>query len=68
MPAPQNGHLVCIQKVYRTGYPSGVKDKEWVFVAPYTAIVFNGLHCTVKTGEQWRMMLSDLPSWPIVYQ
>ena len=71
-----------MQKEYRTGYPSDVNDEEWAFVAPYLALcredaaqrehslraVFNGLRYIVKTGNQWRMMPHDLPSWPVVYQ
>jgi transposase len=30
--------------------------------------VFNGLRYIVKTGNQWRFMLHDLPPWPAVYQ
>lgn len=25
----------CMQKEYRTGYPSDVNDEEWAFVVPY---------------------------------
>ena len=71
-----------MQKEYRSGYPSDLKDEEWAFVAPYLALcredaqqrehslraVFNGLRYIVKTGNQWRMMPHELPPWPVVYQ
>lgn len=66
----------------RKPYPSDVGDDEWVFAAPYLALVredaaqrkyplrevFNGLRYIVKTGGQWRQMPHDLPPWPVVYQ
>src|SRR3984885_16203577 len=59
----------------QVGYPSGVSDEEWAFVAPYLALcrkdapqrshslrsVFNALRWLVKTGAHWRMMPNDLP-------
>lgn len=65
-----------------TPYPSDVSDDEWVFVAPYLALlpedvsqrkhdlraVFKGLRYLVKTGVHWRMLPHDLPPWPVVYQ
>jgi transposase len=64
------------------GYPSDVRDEEWVFVAAYLALcredseqrecslraVFNALRYIVRTGGQWRYMPNDLPPWPVVYQ
>jgi len=69
-------------KRVRSGYPSDVTDEEWSFVAPYLALcredaaqrdyplrdVFNGLRYIAKTGNQWRSMPNDLPSWTVVYQ
>jgi len=66
----------------RKPYPSDIGDEEWVFVAPYLALlpedagqrrhdlreVFNALRFIVKTGMQWRMMPNDLPPWFVVFQ
>lgn len=66
----------------RKPYPSDVSDEEWIFVAPYLALVredapqrehdlrevFNGLRWVVKTGSPWRYMPHDLPPWEAVYQ
>lgn len=66
----------------RKAYPSDVSDEEWMFVAPYLALiseeapqrvhalreVFNGLRYVVRGGITWRMMPNDLPPWEMVYQ
>lgn len=66
----------------RKAYPSDVSDEEWLFVAPYLALiseeapqrvhalreVFNGLRYIVRGGITWRMMPNDLPPWEMVYQ
>ena len=66
----------------RTPYPSDVSDEEWIFVAPYLALVredapqrdhdlrevFNGLRWVVRTGSPWRYLPHDLPPWEAVYQ
>ena len=66
----------------RKPYPSDVSHEEWVFVAPYLALVredapqpnhdlrevFNGLRWIVRTGSAWRYMPHDLPPWEAVYQ
>jgi transposase len=66
----------------RKPYPSDVSDEEWVFVAPYLALVradapqrrhdlrevFNGLRWLVRTGAEWRMLPHDFPRWDAVYQ
>ena len=66
----------------RKSYPSDVSDEEWVFVAPYLALiredspqreyslrdVFDAVRWLVKTGAQWRYMPGDFPPWPAVYQ
>lgn len=66
----------------RKTYPSDVTDLEWMFVAPYLALldedctqrkhsqreVFNGVRWMVRTGAPWRMMPNDLPPWEIIYQ
>ena len=66
----------------RKTYPSDVSDLEWMFVAPYLALldedcaqrkhslreVFNGVRWMVRTGAPWRMMPNDLPPWEIIYQ
>jgi transposase len=59
-----------------------VTDEEWSFVAPYLALcredagqrkyplrsVFNALRYIARTGCHWRMLLNDLPPWPVVYE
>src|ERR671918_2854922 len=66
----------------RKPYPSDVSDEEWMFVAPYLALVredapqreydlrevLNGLRWVVRTGSAWRYMPNDLPPWEAVYQ
>src|SRR5918998_2438020 len=66
----------------RKPYPSDVSDEEWVFVAPFLALVredapqrnhdlrevFNGPRWIVRTGSAWRYMPHDLPPWEAVYQ
>jgi transposase len=66
----------------RKPYPSDVSEEEWVFLAPYLALVredapqreydlrevFNGLRWIVRTGSAWRYMPHDLPPWETVYQ
>jgi transposase len=66
----------------RKPYSSDVSVEEWVFVAPYLALVredapqrthelrevFNGLRWIVRTGSPWRYMPNDLPPWEAVYQ
>src|SRR5215212_3601391 len=66
----------------RKPYPSDISDEEWMFVAPYLALVredapqreydlrevLNGLRWVVRTGSAWRYMPHDLPPWEAVYQ
>ena len=66
----------------RKPYPSDVSDEEWMFVAPYLALVredapqreydlrevLNGLRWVVRTGSAWRYMPHDLPRWEALYQ
>lgn len=66
----------------RKPYLGGVTDDEWVFVAPYLALmgedapqrghdvreVFNALRWMVRAGAPWRMMLNYLPPWHRVHQ
>lgn len=73
---------VMQSSVDRKSYPSDVSDEEWVFVAPYLALlpadavqrrhdlreVFNALRYMVKTGAPWRWLPHDFPPWEIVYQ
>jgi transposase len=63
----------------RQPYPSDGSDEEWTFVAPYLMLlpedasqrkytlreVFNGVGYIVKSGAHWRLMLHDLPPWPL---
>ena len=66
----------------RKPYPTDVTDEEWAFVAPYLTLmdpeapqrrhdlreVFNALRWIVRAGAQWRMLPTNFPPWPAVYQ
>jgi transposase len=66
----------------RKPYPTGVKDDEWEFVAPYLTLmredapqrehdlreIFNALRWIVRAGAPWRMMPNNFPPWEAVYQ
>jgi transposase len=66
----------------RKPYPTDVTDEEWAFAAPYLTLmdpearqrrhdlreVFNALRWIVRTGAQWRMLPTNFPPWPAVYQ
>ena len=66
----------------RKPYPTDVSDDEWAFAAPYLTLmdpdapqrvydlreVFNALRWIVRTGAQWRMLPTNFPPWPAVYQ
>lgn len=66
----------------RRAYPSGVTDKEWMFVLPYLLLfredakqhqyvlreLFNALRYVVRTGCTWRYLPHDLPPWAACYQ
>src|SRR5215210_2018994 len=66
----------------RKPYPTDVSDEEWVFVAPYLALVrpdagqrrhglrevLNGLRWIVRAGAPWRLLPNDLPPRHAVYQ
>ncbi len=66
----------------RKPYPTDVSDDEWAFVAPYLTLMdeaapqrrhalreaFNALRWIVRTGAQWRMLPTNFPPWPAVYQ
>jgi transposase len=66
----------------RKPYPTDVTDEEWAFVAPYLALlpeaagrrryelreVFNALRWMVRAGAPWRLLPTNFPPWPAVYQ
>jgi len=66
----------------RKPYPTDVSDEEWAFVAPYVALVredapqrrydlrevFNALRWIVRAGAPWRLLPTNFPPWPAVYQ
>jgi transposase len=66
----------------RKPYPTDVSDEEWAFVAPYLTLmdpaapqrkhdlreVFNALRWIVKAGAPWRLLPTNFPPWPAVYQ
>ena len=66
----------------RQPYPTDVRDEEWAFVAPYLTLmsddapqrrhelreVFNALRWIVRAGAPWRLLPTNFPPWPAVYQ
>src|SRR5499427_6567409 len=66
----------------RTAYPTDVSDDEWALVAPYLTLlaedalqrryplreVFNALRWMVRAGAPWRLLPTNFPPWPVVYQ
>src|SRR5258708_1210091 len=66
----------------RKPYPTDVSDDEWAFVAPYLTLlsedalqrcyplreVFNALRWLVRAGAPWRLLPTNFPPWPTVYQ
>src|SRR5579872_4181638 len=65
-----------------TPYPTDVSDEEWALVAPYLTLlaedalqrhyplreVFNALRWIVRAGAPWRLLPTNFPPWPAVYQ
>lgn len=66
----------------RKAYPTDVSDDEWALVAPYLTPlpedvlqrryplreVFNAARWIVRAGAPWRLLPTNFPPWPIVYQ
>lgn len=66
----------------RKPYPTDVSDEEWALVAPYLTLlpedalqrrypsreVFNAARWMVRAGAPWRLLPTNFPPWPIVYQ
>ena len=66
----------------RKPYPTDVSDEEWAFVAPYLTLlaedalqrryplreIFNALLWIVRAGAPWRLLPTNFPPWPTVYQ
>jgi transposase len=66
----------------RKPYSTDVSDDEWAFVAPYLTLmteaapqrehdlreVFNALRWIVRAGAPWRLLPTNFPPWPAVYQ
>jgi transposase len=66
----------------RIPYPTDVSDDEWAFVAPYLTLldedalqrryalreVFNAVRWIVRAGAPWRLLPTNFPPWPTVYQ
>ena len=66
----------------RKPYPTDVSEAEWAFVLPYLTLmspeapqrehdlreVFNALRWLVRAGAGWRLMPTNFPPWPAVYQ
>jgi transposase len=67
---------------HRKPYPSDVSNEEWAFIAPYLTLlaedagqrryplreVFNALRWMVRAGAPWRLLPTNFPPWPLVYQ
>jgi transposase len=66
----------------RNPYPTDVSDDEWALVAPYLLLlpedalqrryslreVFNAVRWLVRAGAPWRLLPTNFPPWPTVYQ
>lgn len=66
----------------RKPYPTDVSDDEWALVAPYLTLLpedalqrryplreaFNALRWIVRAGAPWRLLPTNFPPWPLVYQ
>ena len=66
----------------RKPYPTDISDEEWALVAPYVTLlpedalqrryplreVFNALRWIVRAGAPWRLLPTNFPPWPAVYQ
>jgi transposase len=66
----------------RKPYPTDVSDEEWALVVPYLTLlpedalqrryplreVFNAARWIVRAGAPWRLLPTNFPPWPIVYQ
>ena len=66
----------------RKPYPTDVGDDEWAFVAPYLTLmdpaapqrehdlreVFDAVRWIVRAGAPWRLLPTNFPPWPAVYQ
>lgn len=66
----------------RKAYPTDVSDEEWALVAPYLTLlpedalqrryplreVFNAARWIVRAGAPWRLLPTNFPPWPVVYQ
>src|SRR5262252_11130721 len=66
----------------RKPYPTDVTDEEWAFLVPYLTLmaldapqrahdlreVFNALRWIVRAGSPWRLLPTNFPPWPVVYQ
>ncbi len=66
----------------RKPYPTDVPDEEWNFVAPYLTLIderlpqhhyalrelFNALRWLVRAGAPRRLLPTNFPPWPAVYQ
>ncbi len=66
----------------RKPYPTDVSDDEWAFVAPYLTLLdedalqrryplreaLNAVRWIVRAGAPWRLLPTNFPPWPTVYQ
>jgi transposase len=66
----------------REAHPTDVSDDEWALVAPALTLlpedalqrryplrgVFNALRWIVRAGAPWRLLPTNFPPWPAVYQ
>jgi transposase len=66
----------------RKPYPTDISDEEWALVAPYLTLVseealqrrypsreiLNAVRWLVRAGAPWRLLPTNFPPWPTVYQ
>jgi transposase len=66
----------------RKPYSTDVSDEEWAFVLPYLTLmtpdapqrdydlreVFNAVRWLARAGSGWRLLPTNFPPWPAVYQ
>src|SRR3954467_10153762 len=70
------------QVLSRKPYPTDISDEGRAFVAPYLSLmredapqrrydpreVFNAVRWIVRAGAPWRLLPTNFPPWPAVYQ
>jgi transposase len=66
----------------RKPYPTDISDEEWALVAPYLTLlaedslqrrypsreILNAVRWLARAGAPWRLLPTNFPPWPTVYQ